>query len=126
MGAMRILIVDDEGELVSTLVERLEIRGIEAIGVTSGAEALELLRKDKFDVVLADVKMPGIDGLKIIRHIKRDLPGLEVVLLTGHGSAQSVEEGMRLGAFDYLTKPFSLDKLIPILRKAAGRRKGDG
>ena len=124
MEGLRILIVDDEEELVSALVERLKLRGFRATGVTRGEEALGFLREEECDVVLLDVKMPGLGGLEVIRRIKADHPGLEVVLLTGHGSVKSVEEGMALGAFDYLMKPVKIDNLVRVL-SAAGRERDD-
>lgn len=119
MKSMRVLVVDDEEELVQTLVERLNLRNIDAHGVTAGKEALALLKKATFDVVLLDVKMPELGGLKVIKAIKRDYPDLEVVLLTGHGSEQDAVQGKALGAYDYLMKPFQLDTLISVLRRAA-------
>jgi DNA-binding NtrC family response regulator len=123
MDGLRILIVDDEEELVSALVERLQLRKFVARGVTTGAEALAFLDSEACDVVLLDVKMPGLGGLEVIKRIKRDHPHIEVVLLTGHGSVKSVEEGMDLGAFDYLMKPVKIDNLVRVL-SAAGSGRG--
>jgi len=123
MEALRVLIVDDEEELVSALVERLNLRGFQAHGVTAGSEALAFLEGRECDVVLLDVKMPGLGGLEVIRRIKDRRPKLEVVLLTGHGSVKSIEEGMALGAFDYLMKPVKIDNLVRILMAAAGERR---
>ncbi len=121
MEGLRVLIVDDEEELVSALEERLNLRGFEAAGVTKGADALVYLDNTPCDVVLLDVKMPEIGGLEIIKRIKEKKPGLEVILLTGHGSAQDVEKGMELGAFDYLMKPVDIDVLVRTLLSAADR-----
>ncbi len=120
MDPIRVLIVDDEEELVSALVERLNLRGFKAFGVTTGDAALEFIAQGDCDVVLLDVRMPGLGGLEVIRHIKEKRPGLGVVLLTGHGSVESVEEGMALGAFDYLMKPVKFNSLVQILTAAAG------
>lgn len=125
MEGLRILIVDDEEELVSALVERLKLRGFRATGVVRGDDALSFLEQQECDVVLLDVKMPGLGGLEVIRRIKRDRPGVEVVLLTGHGSVKSVEEGMALGAFDYLMKPVKIDNLVRVLAAAGARRDKD-
>ena len=125
MGALRVLIVDDEEELVSALVERLTLRGFQAKGVTTGADALAYLEGASCDVVLLDVKMPGIGGLEVIKRIKEEQPDLEVVLLTGHSSAQDAERGMTLGAFDYLMKPVKIDDLLRVLL-SAGARTGKG
>ena len=115
---MKIIIVDDEMDLVETLVERLDLRGISALGAATGAEAIEALAKQPFDVVLLDVKMPGMSGLEVLQEIKDKWPEQKVILLTGHGSRHDADEGIRLGAYDYLMKPVSLDDLIAILTSA--------
>lgn len=117
---MRVLIVDDEEELVAALVERLELRNIEAIGVTNGHDALERIYEQSFDVMLLDVKMPGLGGLEVIKKVKEKWPGLEVILLTGHGSTRDAEEGMRAGAFKYIMKPVNIEDLVALLREASG------
>lgn len=126
MEGLRVLIVDDEEELVSALVERLKLRGFAAYGVTDGSAALTFLEAEPCDVVLLDVKMPGLGGLEVIRRIKAKDPKMEVILLTGHGSVKSVEDGMALGAFDYLMKPVKIDNLVRILAAAGARSPGVG
>ena len=121
MEGLRVLIVDDEDELVSALEERLNLRGFDAKGLTTGAEALAYLENTPCDVVLLDVKMPGIGGLEVIRRIKEQRPKLEVILLSGHGAAQDVKIGMGLGAFDYLMKPVDIDVLVRTLLSATDR-----
>jgi DNA-binding NtrC family response regulator len=123
MASVRILIVDDEDELVSALVERLNLRGFQAEGVTTGAQALTRLSDKPFDVVLLDVKMPELGGLEVIKRIKERRPNLEVILLTGHSSAQDAEKAKMLGAFDYLLKPVKIDDLIRILLLAGAQRE---
>jgi DNA-binding NtrC family response regulator len=118
MDHFKLMFVDDEEELVSALVERLELRGFEAIGVTSGDEALERLREEAFDVVVIDVKMPGIGGLEVLRTISRRYPDVRVILMTGHGSAEDSEIGRRLGAVAYLQKPVDLDDLLTTIEQA--------
>ena len=118
MGRLRVLFVDDEEELVSAVVERLEIRDIEACGATNGVEALQKLDDQEFDVVVVDVRMPGLGGLAVLRRIKDSHPRLEVVLLTGHGSTEDVEEGLRLGAFAYLQKPVDIEHLVDLIHRA--------
>lgn len=119
MDPIRVLIVDDEGQFVDAVVERLQLRGFAADGATSGHDAMELLQHKPYDVVLLDVKMPGWGGLEIIGEIKEKRPTLQVVLLTGHGSSQDAQEGMRLGAFEYLMKPVEIDALVRIIRAAS-------
>ena len=124
MEPLRVLIVDDEDELVSALEERLNLRGFQATGVTTGAEALSYLEERPCDVVLLDVKMPGLGGLEVIKRIKEERPGLQVVLLTGWSSAEDAEKGKELGAYDYLMKPVKIDDLVRVLLAAADREEG--
>jgi DNA-binding response OmpR family regulator len=123
MDPLRVLIVDDEAELVSALEERLNLRGFQASGVTTGAEALSLVGEAPFDVVVLDLKMPGLDGLEVIRRIKAERPGLQIVLLTGWGSEEDAEKGKALGAYDYLMKPVKIMDLVRVLLSACGREE---
>ncbi len=123
MCALRVLFVDDEEELMSAVVERLQLRGIEAQGATTGSDALNLIEETTYDVIAVDVKMPGLGGLEVVRRVKELQPELQVILLSGHGSRDDAEEGRRLGAFDYVEKPIDIDVFIDILRKAAGSVK---
>jgi DNA-binding NtrC family response regulator len=124
MDHLRLLFVDDEEELVSTVVERLELRGVDAVGVTSGDEALRRLQDEAFQVVVIDVKMPGIGGLEVLRTINRRNPEIKVVLMTGHGSAEDSEIGRRLGAVAYLQKPVDLEDLLATVEQAMDSSKG--
>jgi DNA-binding NtrC family response regulator len=121
MAALRVLFVDDEEELVSTVVERLDLRGIDATGAMSGEEALTRIEEKPFDVVVLDVRMPGLGGFDVIKRIKHSHPDLEVILVSGHGAKEAEETGLSLGAFDYLQKPVDLEDLIGILHRATGR-----
>lgn len=123
MENLRVLLVDDEEELVETLAERLEIRGIDAEAVTCGEDALRLLLDYTFDVVLLDVKMPGLSGLEVLKLIRRQRPSTQVILITGHGSAEDGESGMHDGAFDYVVKPIDIDTLIAKMREAAKKSR---
>lgn len=116
--SLRILIVDDEIELTTTLVERLEIRGFRAKAVQAGAEALEQVHNAAFDVVVLDIKLKGEDGVDVMKQIKRIRPNLPVILLTGHMSREASEEGIRAGAIDYIIKPIDIEDLIVKLREA--------
>jgi len=126
MDPLRALFVDDEEELVSAVVERLDIRGVSAVGAMNGADALRMLEEQEYDVVVLDVRMPGLGGLDVIRRIKERRPGLAVVLISGHGSSEDVEEGLRLGAFDYLQKPVDIDELVGIIQRAAAVEEPSG
>lgn len=108
----RILIVDDEERYRITLGKRLEERQFEVYTVGSGLDALEEIKHRLYDVIVLDVKMPGLDGIETLKEIKKTKPGIEVILLTGHGSVDNAVEGMRLGAYEYVLKPCELEKLM--------------
>jgi DNA-binding NtrC family response regulator len=114
----RVLIVDDEEDFVVTLEKRLRKRNLEVGTALDGPQALELIKEKDFDVVVLDVKMPGMDGLEILGQIKQMKPLIEVIMLTGHASIESGIEGMKLGAFDYLMKPINIDELMAKMRSA--------
>jgi DNA-binding NtrC family response regulator len=121
MSQCKVLVVDDERDFLESLVRRLQRRGLEARGVDSGMEALKLVAEDPPEVVVLDVKMPGMDGIATLKAIKARDPKVEVILLTGHASVGSGVEGVELGAFDYLIKPVKLDDLIERIRDARER-----
>lgn len=114
----KILLVDDEVEFASTLAERLNIREIDTKVATDGEAALQIMESDPRDIVLLDLKMPGLDGLEVLKLIKGKHPSVQVIILTGHGSTREGIEGMRLGAFDYLMKPINIEELIKKLEDA--------
>ncbi|MDI6775798.1 MAG: response regulator [Syntrophales bacterium] len=119
MDTFRVLVVDDEADFLETIVNRLQKRKVEATGVPSGEAALELMKGRLFDVVLLDIKMPGgMDGIEVLREIKKMQPLTEVILLTGHASVETSIEGLKLGAFDYLIKPVKFDELLEKLAAA--------
>ena len=120
MTDLRVLLVDDEEEFVTTLSERLHLRGIEAQAATDGEGALALIEKDPPKVVVLDVLMPGLGGMEVLRRIKAKHPEIQVILLTGQGSSKDGIEGMCLGAFDYLVKPLDIEELIKKMRAAVG------
>lgn len=115
---LKILLIDDEEEFVSTLAQRLEFRGYNAKAVHDGQAGIDTLLDDKFDMVILDLMMPGIDGLETLKQIKENLPDQKVILLTGHGSTKAGMEGMRLGAVDYLMKPIDIKDLIEKITQA--------
>jgi len=118
MDRLRVLLVDDEEELVSTLTERLMLREIDAEGVFTGADALSRIQDTEFDVVVVDVMMPGMGGLEVMRAIKALRPKVQVILLTGRGSEKESAIGIKEGAFDYLVKPVNIESLITKMREA--------
>jgi DNA-binding NtrC family response regulator len=107
-----VLFVDDEVEFLNTLMKRMDKRGVIVSGAKSGEEAVAWLEQNDADVVVLDVKMPGMDGIETLRKIKQFKPKIEVIILSGHASLESASEGMALGAFDYIMKPFNIDELF--------------
>lgn len=112
MSAINLLLVDDELDFRSTLQKRLIKRELNVDGVGSGEEALEVLGKVSYDVVILDVKMQEMDGIQVLRKIKKQYPLIEVIMLTGHAEIEIAMQGMELGAFDYLMKPMDIDDLL--------------
>jgi DNA-binding NtrC family response regulator len=113
-----VLFVDDEMDFLETLMKRMKKRHVDAAGVKSGEEALESLNQSPVDVVVLEVKMPGMDGIETLREIKKRHPLIEVIMLTGHASVEVAIQGMELGAFDYLMKPIEIDQLLYKLEDA--------
>ncbi|NSW87640.1 MAG: response regulator [Syntrophobacteraceae bacterium] len=123
MDTFSVLLVDDEVEFLETLVKRLRKRKLDARGVTSGEEAIQALKETPADVVVLDVKMPGMGGLQTLREIKKMYPLVEVIMLTGHASMEVAIQGMEMGAFDYLMKPMDIDELVYKLQDAFKRKQ---
>src|SRR4030067_3439410 len=120
MAPLRVLLIDDEEELVVTLAERMMLRGIEVEGVTSGADAIGRVQLVKFDVVVLDMKMPGIGGLEVMRRIRKEQQGIKFLLMTERGALEEGEEGMQEGAFAYLLKPINIEDLMKKMMEAVG------
>ncbi|MCU0305497.1 MAG: response regulator [Thermoanaerobaculales bacterium] len=114
----RVLLVDDEREFVQTLSERLEMRDVGSAVAYDGESALRMVSQDEPDVMILDLKMPGIDGIEVLRRVKRMNPRIEVIILTGHGSDDDCRTCMELGAFAYLQKPVDIEALSETLRRA--------
>jgi len=123
MALFNVLVVDDEQEFRDMTIKRLSKRDIMAEGVESGEMAIERIRRGDIDVVLLDVKMPGMGGVEALRQIKQKKPLTEVVMLTGHASVESGIDGMKLGAFDYLMKPMEFESLLEKLSEAYERKR---
>ena len=118
-----VLLVDDEVPFVETLTRPLSKRGIDMVTAFSGQEALsELEKNSSIEIVVLDIKMPGMDGLRALEEIKREYPSVKVILLTGHSTIDTAIKGMRSGAFDYLVKPCDIDRLISRMEEAVGRK----
>lgn len=119
----RVLLVDDEKDFVEILSMRLEEAGEFVTTAYNGQQCLDKLKEQAIDVVILDIKMPGMDGIQTLRRIKTDYPLVEVILLTGHGTTETAVEGMKLGAYDYLLKPSDFEDLTAKLEGA--RKKKD-
>ncbi|OGR13466.1 MAG: two-component system response regulator [Desulfobacterales bacterium RIFOXYA12_FULL_46_15] len=115
---IRLLLVDDEKGYLDVLSNRLSRRLITPTKAYSGTKAIQILRKQDFDVVVLDLKMEDMDGIEVLKVIKRMVPDLPVILLTGHGSQTAAKEGLLAGAFDFLTKPCELVELMEKIREA--------
>ncbi|MCK5516787.1 MAG: response regulator [Desulfobulbaceae bacterium] len=114
----KVLLVDDEREFVQTLSERLTLRDMGSAVAHDGESALELIAEDEPEVLVLDLKMPGLDGIEVLRRVKESRPDVEVIILTGHGSEQDRETCMNLGAFAYMHKPVNIEVLSVKLKEA--------
>ena len=123
--SIRLLLVDDEKDFVNILSKRIKRRNIDVTKAFSGAEAIQALRGQEFDVAVLDLKMEDMNGIEVLKMLKIMDPKLAVIMLTGHGSAEAAEQGIKLGAFDYLTKPCELEKLLEKIMAAYAHRKQD-
>ena len=117
----KVLLVDDEQEFVQTLSERLRMRDVPSHAVYSGEEALGLLEEETPEVMVLDLKMPGVDGFEILAKVKKTNPDIEVIILTGHGTENDRQRCMEMGAFAYLQKPTDIDLLTTTMKKAYAR-----
>jgi DNA-binding NtrC family response regulator len=126
MEGIRVLVVDDEEDFRETVVKRLNARKLVAEEAASGVKALQILEGKDFDVIVLDVKMPDMDGIETLRHIKKLKPKTEVIMLTGHASVEFGIKGMQLGAFDYVMKPAPLNELLDTISQAYNKKQGIG
>lgn len=120
-----VMLVDDEVPFVETMTKRLTKRNLTILAAFNGPEALDMLKKHKnIDVIILDVKMPGMDGIETLREIKKVNPLVEVIMLTGHATIETGIEGMKLGAYDYLMKPCDIDQLMTKVQEAKAKKSG--
>jgi len=122
MPHMRLLLVDDEVEFTLALAERLQLRKYDVRTAGSALEALALIEEQLPDVIILDLKIPGMDGIETLKTIKKIDPEIEVIMLTGHGDVKSVEEGIKSGAFEYIMKPVDIEELIVKINKALAKK----
>ena len=118
-GNIRVLLVDDEKGFANILTKRLNKRNMDVTPVYTGIEAVQIIRKQDFDVAVLDLKMEDMDGIEVLKIFKKAYPEMAVIMLTGHGSEQAAKEGMEFGAFDYLTKPCELEDMAKKIMQAA-------
>lgn len=118
----RVLVVDDEEGMRATVAANLELEGYEVVEARDGAHALDLVRQQRFALVLSDVKMPGLNGVETFRELRRIQPDLTVVLMTAFAIEQLIEEGIGEGVYAVIYKPFSMDHLMRIVARALGSR----
>jgi len=120
--ATKILLVDDEEDFVRLLARRLEIRGMKVVTVSCGEQAVAVVDKQRFDVAVIDLSMPGIDGIETLKQIKAKKPDIEVLMLTGHATVAGGIEAMKQGASDFLQKPVEMDELLEKIKTAREAR----
>ena len=117
---IRLLLVDDEVGYLEVLKKRLSRRGMDVVACENGRSAIKAARENVFDVAVVDLKMDDLDGLEVLKVLKKMDSSLAVIILTGHGSEEAAREGISGGAFDYLTKPCDLGDLVNKIREAHG------
>jgi len=117
-----ILLVDDEVRFVEILAQRLQARGLNVDVATTGEKAIALTKVKDFDAVLLDLSMPGMDGIEVLREMKKTNPLLQIIILTGQGSIQATVEVMKEGAMDFMEKPVDINKLLEKITEAKLRR----
>lgn len=115
---IKVLLVDDEVEFVNTLAQRLKMRDLLVDTVYDGPQALDFIRKIEPDVIVLDLKMPGLHGIEVLREIKKTRADIQVIILTGHGTDKDEEEARKLGGFDFLHKPADIDLLLAKIKEA--------
>jgi DNA-binding NtrC family response regulator len=120
---VNVLVVDDEALYRDTLCKVLARRGFQVGTAASGEEALQLAAQRSWDVMVLDLKMPGLDGLATLEMVRRVSSATEVIMLTGHGSVDAGVRAMRGQAFDFLQKPTSVDQLVGVIEAAAAKRR---
>ncbi len=118
MKKIKLLLVDDEENFVNTLAERMKMRDVPSKVVFNGEQALEAIRTETPDVMVLDLRMPGIDGMDVLRKVRKTHPNVQVIILTGHGTDLDEEEAKKLGAFHYHKKPIDIDELLSTVKKA--------
>ena len=125
MNKIKLLLVDDEENFVNTLAERMKMRDVPSKVVYSGEAALDALKATEPDVMILDLRMPGIDGMEVLRKARQTNPTVRIIILTGHGTDLDEDEARKLGAFHYHKKPIDIDELLGTVKKAYRDRMED-
>ena len=115
---IKLLVVDDEIKFLNSLAKRLELRGFEVTKAENGQDAIDFASGKQFDLAMIDLKMPGVGGKQVLEVLKETNDFIEVIIMTGHGSAEAAAECMEMGAFSYMPKPYELEKIVETLRQA--------
>src|ERR1700704_3178596 len=123
MPKSRILVIDDEAAIRDSLKMTLEYEGYEFIGAATGQEGLTLVEREAPDLILLDVKMPGMDGIEVLERLRSMNEAVPVVVISGHGSISTAVEATKKGAFDFIEKPFASDRVLVSLRNALNQRQ---
>jgi len=118
-----VLIIDDEQNICRSLLSILESEGYDALAVSTGEDGLENLTRRRFDIALLDILLPGIDGLETLRRLKTIRPSCQVIIISGHGTIETAVRATRLGAFDFMEKPLSMDKTLLVIKNALRQKK---
>lgn len=118
MREMKVLLVDDEVDFVKTLAKRLQMRDLKTDTVYNGEQAVSFAKGHEPDVMVLDLKMPGMDGMEVLRQIKKAYPNTQVIILTAHGTEKDREEAEKLGVFDFLKKPIDIETLVDKIKTA--------
>lgn len=126
MSEIKLLIVDDEERFLKTTQTLMKKKGIKTSTATRGGEAIEFLKSNPVDVVILDLKMPGIDGVRVLKKIKEKHPHIEIIILTGHATVKNAVNGVKMGAFDYLMKPCDFSLLVEKVNEAFAKKKASG
>jgi DNA-binding response OmpR family regulator len=124
-GRIKVLLIDDEAPYLNALSKRLKRRNFHTILAFNGTQGIQAVRYHDFDVAVLDLKMDDMDGIEVLKILKKLAPQIEVIMLTGHGSEQAAREGIELGAFDYLIKPCELEELIEKIELAASKKDSE-
>ena len=116
--SIKVLLVDDEKDFIESLAERLQLRGFNVATAVNGDDALDLVKENEYEVIVLDVKMPGRDGIEVLKEIKNIKQIPQVIMLTGHATVETAIEGMKIGAYDYIMKPTVTEDLVELINKA--------